>query len=58
VTTKYKPIWASLDLEAHDILLNVLGQAYKDTFLSQKNRPKGMSYLDFVMSEVHGLRIK
>jgi benzoyl-CoA reductase/2-hydroxyglutaryl-CoA dehydratase subunit BcrC/BadD/HgdB len=60
VNTDYKPMWASLglDLEAHDILLNVLGQAYQDTFLSQKNRPEGMSYFDFVMSEVHGLRIK
>ena len=60
MTTDYRPMWTSLglDLEAHDILLNVLGQAYQDTFLSQKNRPEGMSYLDFVVSEVHGLRIK
>ncbi|HKJ98048.1 MAG TPA: double-cubane-cluster-containing anaerobic reductase, partial [Desulfotignum sp.] len=27
-------------------------------YLSQKNRPEGMGYFDFVMSEVHGLRIK
>jgi len=39
-------------------LLSVLGQGYQDIFLSQKNRPEGMSYFDFVMSEVHGLRIK
>ncbi len=26
--------------------------------LAQKNRPEGMGYFDFVMSEVHGLRIK
>jgi len=47
-----------LDLEAHDALLNVLGGAYRDVFLSQKERPKGMEYFDFVMSEVHGLRIR
>jgi benzoyl-CoA reductase/2-hydroxyglutaryl-CoA dehydratase subunit BcrC/BadD/HgdB len=47
-----------LNLDAHDALLNVLGKAYQDVFLSQKDRPEGMSYLDFVMSEVHGLRIK
>jgi len=47
-----------LDLEAHDALLGVLGQAYGDIFLSQKNRPEGMGYFDFVMSEVHGLRIR
>jgi benzoyl-CoA reductase/2-hydroxyglutaryl-CoA dehydratase subunit BcrC/BadD/HgdB len=53
-------MWAdlNLDLEAHDTLLDVLGSLYKDTFLAQENRPKGMSYLDFVISEVHGLRIK
>jgi benzoyl-CoA reductase/2-hydroxyglutaryl-CoA dehydratase subunit BcrC/BadD/HgdB len=47
-----------LNLEAHDALLGVLGQLYQSTYIAQKNRPSGMSYLDFVMSEVHGLRIK
>jgi benzoyl-CoA reductase/2-hydroxyglutaryl-CoA dehydratase subunit BcrC/BadD/HgdB len=53
-------MWADLglDLEAHDALLGVLGQAYQDVYLTQKNRPEGMGYFDFVMSEVHGLRIK
>jgi len=47
-----------LDLEAHDALLGVLGQAYQDIYMTQQNRPAGMNYFDFVMSEVHGLRIK
>jgi benzoyl-CoA reductase/2-hydroxyglutaryl-CoA dehydratase subunit BcrC/BadD/HgdB len=47
-----------LDLAGHDALLGVLGGAYTDIFLSQKNRPEGMKYFDFVMSEVHGLRIQ
>jgi len=47
-----------LDLENHDALLDVLGKAYGDIFLSQKDRPEGMGYFDFVMSEVHGLRIR
>ncbi len=53
-------MWADLglDLEAHDALLGVLGQAYTDIYLSQKNRPEGMGYFDFVMSEVHGLRVR
>jgi benzoyl-CoA reductase/2-hydroxyglutaryl-CoA dehydratase subunit BcrC/BadD/HgdB len=53
-------MWADLglDLAAHDALLSVLGSAYQDIYLSQKNRPEGMGYFDFVMSEVHGLRIK
>lgn len=56
----YQSMWADLglDLEAHDALLGVLGQAYQDVYLTQKNRPEGMGYFDFVMSEVHGLRIK
>lgn len=53
-------MWESLglDLEVHDGLLSVLGGFYGDAFLSQENRPEGMQYLDFVMSQVHGLRIK
>ena len=56
----YRSMWTDLglDLEAHDALLGVLGPAYQDIYLAQKDRPEGMSYFDFVMSEVHGLRIK
>ena len=56
----YREMWTELglDLEAHDQLLAVIPQLYGDVYLSQKNRPEGMSYLDFVMSEIHGLRIK
>jgi len=56
----YTNMWESLglDLKSHDALLSVLGNAYSDIFLSQKNRPEGMKYFDFVMSEVHGLRIQ
>ena len=56
----YRAMWAELglNLEAHDGLLAVLGKAYGDLFLSQPNRPDAMKYFDFVMSEVHGLRIK
>jgi benzoyl-CoA reductase/2-hydroxyglutaryl-CoA dehydratase subunit BcrC/BadD/HgdB len=53
-------MWAELglDLDKHDALLGVLGQTYAELFLAQKNRPDGMGYFDFVMSEVHGLRVK
>lgn len=56
----YQSMWTELglNLESHDALLQVLAQAYNDIFLSQKNRPETMSYFDFVMSEVHGLRIR
>ena len=56
----YRSMWAGLglDLESHDALLGVLGNAYQEIYLSQKDRSEGMGYFDFVMSEVHGLRIK
>lgn len=56
----YTQMWKDLglDLEGHDALLGVLSQAYQDIYLSQEKRPEGMAYFDFVMSEVHGLRIK
>jgi benzoyl-CoA reductase/2-hydroxyglutaryl-CoA dehydratase subunit BcrC/BadD/HgdB len=56
----YRQMWTDLglDLEAHDALLEVLGSAYQDIFQAQSNRPEAMGYFDFVMSEVHGLRIK
>lgn len=56
----YRKMWEKLglDLEAHDGLLEVLPPIYKEAILSQENRPKGMSYFDFVFSEIHGLRVK
>lgn len=59
-TTSYVPMWKELglNLEAHDQLLEVLGKFYKDIYFTQESRPEGMKYFDFVISEVHGLRIK
>lgn len=56
----YIEMWKELDLDlsAHDELLKVLSGFYQDIYLSQQDRPKGMGYFDFVMSEIHGLRVK
>lgn len=56
----YTEMWKKLglDLEKHNTLLDALGKIYGDVYLSQGNRPRGMEYFDFVVSEVHGLRIK
>jgi benzoyl-CoA reductase/2-hydroxyglutaryl-CoA dehydratase subunit BcrC/BadD/HgdB len=56
----YTEMWRNLglNLENHAGLLTVLGEGYKNIYLSQNGRPKGMEYFDFVISEVHGLRIK
>ncbi|MFH2219289.1 MAG: double-cubane-cluster-containing anaerobic reductase [Pseudomonadota bacterium] len=60
MSEEYRSMWENLglNLEAHDALLDILGKAYQDIYLAQKDRPEGMAYFDFVMSEVHGLRIK
>jgi benzoyl-CoA reductase/2-hydroxyglutaryl-CoA dehydratase subunit BcrC/BadD/HgdB len=56
----YQQMWSELEinLDAHNGLLGVLSDAYSNIYLSQKNRPEGMKYFDFVISEVHGLRIE
>ncbi|OPX86169.1 MAG: R-phenyllactate dehydratase beta subunit [Pelotomaculum sp. PtaB.Bin104] len=56
----YRKMWESLglDLEAHDQLLNILPPTYGSVYMSQENRPEAMEYFDFVVSEVHGLRIQ
>lgn len=60
MSADYRPMWTKLglNLEKHDILLQAVGQMYTTTYLSQQHRPEGMGYFDFVMSEVHGLRIQ
>ena len=60
MSSRYDQMWTDLglNLQAHDALLQVLGKAYKDIFLSQPDRPRSMDYFNYVVSEVHGLRIK
>lgn len=54
----YHKMWESLgmDLDLHDQLCEVLPQAFGDVYLSQENRPEGMDYFNFVVSEIHGVR--
>lgn len=56
----YRELWTSLnmDLEKHDQLCAVLPELYGGVYLTQENRPEGMNYFNFVVSEVHGLRIQ
>ena len=44
MSDEYRQMWQhlGLDLEAHDALLEVLGQGYQQVFLSQENRPEGI----------------
>ena len=56
MSDEYRQMWRDLglNLESHDVLLSVLGQGYKDVFLSQENRPQGMEYFNFVVSQEIG----
>jgi hypothetical protein len=56
----YTQMWKDLglDLERHDQLSAGLGGLYTGMFTTQESRPKAMEYFDFVMPEVHVLRIK
>ncbi|KPU46119.1 R-phenyllactate dehydratase beta subunit [Oxobacter pfennigii] len=56
----YRKMWSDLnmDLEKHDVLCAVLPELYGSVYLNQENRPEGMNYFNFVVSEVHGLRIE
>ena len=53
-------MWTELniDLKSHDTLLNALGPIFQEVYLSQKNRPAGMGFYDFVVGDIHGIRVK
>jgi len=60
MTTDYRKMWTDLgvDLKRHDTLLNALSLIYEEVYLSQKNRPKGMGFYDFVVGDIHGIRVQ
>jgi len=60
MTTDNRQMWADLgiDLKRHDVLLNALGPIYKEVYLSQTNRPQGMGFFDFVVGDIHGIRVQ
>lgn len=54
------PMWKELgiDIEKHDQLLAVLPDIYQAVYLdTQDNRPEGMKFFDFVVGDIHGIRI-
>jgi benzoyl-CoA reductase/2-hydroxyglutaryl-CoA dehydratase subunit BcrC/BadD/HgdB len=60
MTNENIQIWTDLgiDLKSHDLLLNALGPIFQEVYLSQKNRPAGMGFYDFVVGDIHGIRVK
>lgn len=59
MTTDNVKMWTDLgiDLKRHNTLLNGLGPVYREVYLSQQNRPKGMGFFDFVVGDIHGIRV-
>jgi len=57
---EYRAMWERLGIHMrrHDMLLEALPAVYEKIYLSQQARPQGMGYFDFVVSEIHGLRVK
>lgn len=53
-----REMWTALgmDVDTHDGLCAALPVAFGDVYLSQKNRPEGMAFWDFVVSDIHGIR--
>lgn len=53
-------MWDALgmDLEKHDAFLEPVPAIYGELFLKQQNRPKAMDYFDFVVGDIHGIRVK
>ncbi len=58
--SNYNEMWRAmgLNMQAHDQLLRALPPTYHDVYLTQPSRPRGMEYFDFVVNEIHGLRIQ
>jgi benzoyl-CoA reductase/2-hydroxyglutaryl-CoA dehydratase subunit BcrC/BadD/HgdB len=54
-----RQMWADLgiDLKRHDMLMNALGPIFQEIYLSQADRPEGMGFYDFVVGDIHGIRV-
>ena len=60
MSDEYRAMWEKLgiNLDRHDLLMGVLPVVFEKTFLNQHGRPQAMGFYDYVVSEIHGLRVK
>lgn len=60
MSNDWHKMWEDLgmDLEKHDQFLAPVPAIYGELFLKQENRPKGMGFFDFVVGDIHGIRVK
>ncbi|MFX1257327.1 MAG: double-cubane-cluster-containing anaerobic reductase [Promethearchaeota archaeon] len=64
MTESEKPNWRSMweelgiDMKKHDQLLEVLPDIFKEIYIdAQKNRPEAIAFWDFIVKDIHGIRI-
>lgn len=59
MTNDNRQMWSELgiDVGRHDVLLTALVPLYQNIYLSQRNRPRGMGFFDFVVGDIHGIRV-
>ncbi|MFX1389311.1 MAG: double-cubane-cluster-containing anaerobic reductase [Promethearchaeota archaeon] len=58
--SNWYPMWneIGIDIEKHDQLLAVLPHLYNKIYIDpQKNRPESMEFFEFVVGDIHGIRI-
>ncbi len=58
--TNWYPMWKEIgiDLEKHNQLLVALPSIYKEIYIdTQAHRPEAMAFWDFVVGDIHGIRI-
>jgi len=58
--SNWRPMWEKLglDMEKHDMLLGALPDIYKGIYIdSQSNRPENLGFFEFVVGDIHGIRI-
>jgi benzoyl-CoA reductase/2-hydroxyglutaryl-CoA dehydratase subunit BcrC/BadD/HgdB len=60
MSTDYRVTWQDLgiNMPQHDLLMEALPQIYEKVYLGQQGRPQAMGFYDFVVSEIHGLRVQ
>ncbi|MCX8069743.1 MAG: double-cubane-cluster-containing anaerobic reductase [Thermodesulfovibrionales bacterium] len=56
----YPDMWESIgvNVQRFEKMRCVLGDIFQTTFLSQENRPKKMDYFNWIVSEIHGGRVR
>ena len=60
MSEEYRAMWEGLgiNIRRHDMLLTALPEIFQQVYLSQQDRPQAMDFFDFVVSQIHGIRVK